>query len=578
MKTLKSILICFFTVCSFNLIAQEYIKDNVGFLKGEEFAKLEQKLKDFEEQTSNEIAIHLVKSLNEKTVEEYANDLFNELGIGKKGKDNGILILCAKEERKIRIEVGYGLEHLVTDVVAKHIIENNITSWFKSEKYFYGLNYAIDNLIRVITETKVEVSEKFINSDNFISEIDFLKAKDLKRIKQKLKKHNSNKNNIPIVIRVSNYEQETGGFKHLFYAKNLRERLQNDIYPNQKFCLLYLNVNKNEKNGKYFAKSVIALDSLTNQVMQEKSISKYYSKEYDLVNLPMNGLLHQLNYDVIIASFNRNKIAQIFDEVFLFLPRLLQGEVPSDMSIIDEKYNVQDLLMYDAKAKILSQEEEGKLRGKLKNYHKETGNPIYVRVITEYIYEDAYVYRLLNELKKEISSDARPTLIFIRVNEGNDKDDSKYFSGMIKVVTDWRDDKFTQAGSVLKSNVLNDYFDDKQYTKGFNKTIKFIKKLQQGSIEVEDIKPADSYKIDWDFWSIILFSLGLPVVITIIVLVFGPKGRGGGSVSYGSGGYSSWSSSSSNTSYSSGSSYDGRGGSGSFGGGSSGGGGASGDW
>jgi uncharacterized protein len=111
---------------------------------------LESKLAAYEKETGNEIAIALVKSLNEEPVEDAAVNLFAQWKIGKKGKDTGVLILAAIEDRKVRLEVGYGLEPKLTDARAGEIIRNEIAPAFKQGKYSEGLDAAITKIQQVV--------------------------------------------------------------------------------------------------------------------------------------------------------------------------------------------------------------------------------------------------------------------------------------------------------------------------------------------------------------------------------------------------------------------------------------------
>jgi uncharacterized membrane protein YgcG len=86
--------------------------------------ELQALLRETEQQTGAEIALVTVPSLDGATVEQYANTLFKEWGIGKKGLDNGVLVLVAPAERKVRIEVGYGLERYYCGVTIRPDVSN----------------------------------------------------------------------------------------------------------------------------------------------------------------------------------------------------------------------------------------------------------------------------------------------------------------------------------------------------------------------------------------------------------------------------------------------------------------------
>ncbi|MCX6702561.1 MAG: TPM domain-containing protein [Candidatus Wolfebacteria bacterium] len=127
-----------------------FVNDFAGIFNDSQKSGLETKLSDFQKSTGNEIAVAIVKNLGGDTVENYAVELFKEWGIGQKGKDNGVLLLVATEDRKIRIEVGYGLEGSLTDAQSSWIIKNDITPAFKNSDYYAGINSAIDQIITAV--------------------------------------------------------------------------------------------------------------------------------------------------------------------------------------------------------------------------------------------------------------------------------------------------------------------------------------------------------------------------------------------------------------------------------------------
>lgn len=115
---------------------------------------------DVREKTTAEIAIVTVPSLDGMTVEEYANKLFAAWGIGKKGKDNGVLILVAPTERKMRIEVGYGLEPVLPDGLAGEIVRTDFLPEFRGGTYSAGIlkgsRHVADVVVRNHTMTQAE--------------------------------------------------------------------------------------------------------------------------------------------------------------------------------------------------------------------------------------------------------------------------------------------------------------------------------------------------------------------------------------------------------------------------------------
>jgi uncharacterized protein len=124
------------------------VNDEAGVLTPSEEQQLEAQLVAYDDSTSNQVAIVLVPTLDNYPIEEYALKLFREWGIGNKKTNNGVLIIAAIEDRKIRIEVGYGLEGAIPDITANHIIDEDIKPGFRSGDYYDGLSKAANSIIR----------------------------------------------------------------------------------------------------------------------------------------------------------------------------------------------------------------------------------------------------------------------------------------------------------------------------------------------------------------------------------------------------------------------------------------------
>lgn len=127
-----------------------HVNDFAKMMSPEDRQILGSKLRDYESETSNEIAVVTIKTLGSETIESYSIRLAEKWKVGKKEKDNGAILLIAKGERKLRIEVGYGLEGVLTDARSKMIIEREITPYFKKEEFgkgvFAGVNAIIDTI------------------------------------------------------------------------------------------------------------------------------------------------------------------------------------------------------------------------------------------------------------------------------------------------------------------------------------------------------------------------------------------------------------------------------------------------
>jgi uncharacterized protein len=157
MKRLHKIALSLLLLVSFAASAQNIparpnpprlVNDFAGVLGSSEVQQLEQKLVAYDDSTSNQIVIVTVKTLNDYPIEEYALKLFRDWGIGNKKTNNGVLILAAMDDRKIRIQTGYGLEGAIPDIIANHIIENDIKPNFRSGNYFDGFDQATQSIIK----------------------------------------------------------------------------------------------------------------------------------------------------------------------------------------------------------------------------------------------------------------------------------------------------------------------------------------------------------------------------------------------------------------------------------------------
>ena len=129
-----------------------HVNDFAGVLRSEEKESLESDLASYKESSGNEIAVALIKFLEGNTVEEVAVRIFEEWKIGEKDKDTGVLFLAAIDDRKMRIEVGYGLEPLLTDGEAGEILRDEVAPAFREEKYGEGVKRAVAAIKQELAE------------------------------------------------------------------------------------------------------------------------------------------------------------------------------------------------------------------------------------------------------------------------------------------------------------------------------------------------------------------------------------------------------------------------------------------
>jgi uncharacterized protein len=127
------------------------IVDQENIIPAETRSAIEPKLADLEAKSGIQLVVATVTSLEGQEVEPYANELFRSWKLGEKTKNNGVLLLVAPNERRVRIEVGYGLEGTLTDALSKVIITNAITPRFKAGDFSGGISRGVDDIITVLT-------------------------------------------------------------------------------------------------------------------------------------------------------------------------------------------------------------------------------------------------------------------------------------------------------------------------------------------------------------------------------------------------------------------------------------------
>lgn len=130
-----------------------FVNDFAGILSVQDKQSIEARLQSLRDSTSAQVAVVTVSSLGGDSVENYAVSLFQDWGIGEKGKDNGLLILVAPNEREVRIEVGYGLEGDITDLQAGLIVRNIIIPAFRDGDYSGGISKAVEAVSAVILKS-----------------------------------------------------------------------------------------------------------------------------------------------------------------------------------------------------------------------------------------------------------------------------------------------------------------------------------------------------------------------------------------------------------------------------------------
>ncbi len=155
MRLLKYLNIVFF-ISSF-LFAQpeiprlnRYANDFTNTLSSSQLEYLNDNLLKFNERTSTQIVFLMIKTLGGYPLERFSYEVAEKNKIGTKGNDNGILFLVVKDDKKMRIEVGYGLEGALPDALASSIIRNEVAPYFKAGEYFKGIITGLNAIIQAV--------------------------------------------------------------------------------------------------------------------------------------------------------------------------------------------------------------------------------------------------------------------------------------------------------------------------------------------------------------------------------------------------------------------------------------------
>ena len=128
------------------------VTDLTNTLSAADRQSLDDKLAAWEKQTGNQLVVLMLPSTQPEAIASYSIRVADAWKIGRKGKDNGAVFLVAKDDRKSRIEVGYGLEGVLTDVTSRRILAETVAPFFRNNQFAQGINAGVDQIIAVVTK------------------------------------------------------------------------------------------------------------------------------------------------------------------------------------------------------------------------------------------------------------------------------------------------------------------------------------------------------------------------------------------------------------------------------------------
>lgn len=146
-----------------------YIYDDDNIIDDDVEEELNKMLVELEEKTEVEFAVVSVESLLSRSIEDYANNLFNTLGIGKKEKDNGVLLLFSRSDEKVRLEIGRGLEGCLNDSKCGRILDNYFVPYRENDEYTKATEMTVQAVLNVIAneyEIDIQGLEKDLSVDD----------------------------------------------------------------------------------------------------------------------------------------------------------------------------------------------------------------------------------------------------------------------------------------------------------------------------------------------------------------------------------------------------------------------------
>jgi uncharacterized protein len=123
------------------------VNDNANMIPADAKLRIEQKLAAFEQQTGAQVVVLTLPSLEGEPVEDFSLRVVEAWKLGKKGKDNGVLFLISKQDRRMRIEVGYGLEGNLTDLESSRILDNVVAPYFRNGDFGGGIEHGVDAIL-----------------------------------------------------------------------------------------------------------------------------------------------------------------------------------------------------------------------------------------------------------------------------------------------------------------------------------------------------------------------------------------------------------------------------------------------
>jgi uncharacterized protein len=178
MKAVKATIVALLLCWAFAAVAEIAVPrlsgrvvDQTATLSGSDVASLEQTLQNFEARKGSQVAVLIVPTLDGEAIEQFSIRVAEAWKIGRKKVDDGAILVVAKNDRKLRIEVGYGLEGALNDATTKRIIDEIITPKFRGGDFVGGISAGVDRILRVIDGEALPVPEAQGQSSDLVDQL-----------------------------------------------------------------------------------------------------------------------------------------------------------------------------------------------------------------------------------------------------------------------------------------------------------------------------------------------------------------------------------------------------------------------
>ena len=143
-----------------------HVTDQTGTLTTEQRSTLEQSLTAFEARNGTQLAVLIIPTTQPEVIEQYALRVAEQWKLGRQKVDDGVILVVAKDDRTLRIEVGYGLEGALSDIVSKRIISDTIVPLFKQGNFYGGLQSGVEQIMRVVDGESLESPQRHSDSSD----------------------------------------------------------------------------------------------------------------------------------------------------------------------------------------------------------------------------------------------------------------------------------------------------------------------------------------------------------------------------------------------------------------------------